>query len=128
MKGKIPIKAAQSISDAHDQAMVVIFGVAQQGNRFCLTTYGKTKKLCKLAGSFADQIADLIHAGAIVPPATEPDAHGEPREEEHARLNRARALWHNLQLAVHHLDTGIPPTPDALANMREALRRAGEPK
>jgi hypothetical protein len=80
-KGKIPIAAAKRISEDAGQDMVIVFGLSkpvegdEAGGKFQITTYGKTKLLCKLAASLADQIVNRINEGLIAPPDEEP-AHG----------------------------------------------------
>jgi hypothetical protein len=79
-KGKIPIAAAKRISEDAGQDMVIVFGLSKptepgSGGTFQITTYGKTKLLCKLAASLADQIVNRINEGLISPPDEEP-AHG----------------------------------------------------
>lgn len=70
--GDIPISDAAEICKKRGCAYVVVFGVREDGNQFHVTTYGMTKKLCKLAGAIGDQIADAILDGRVHPPETEP--------------------------------------------------------
>ena len=71
------IAAARDYGDTFDRPVVVVFSVLSDGNRFNVTTYGKSKKLCKLAAAFGDQIAQAVSRGDIAPTEVEPP--GEPR-------------------------------------------------
>ena len=50
----------------------VTFSIDRNGRAFHVTTFGETKKLCKLAGHFGDEIVRAINEGQIQPPAVEP--------------------------------------------------------
>jgi len=81
MAGKIPIKDAENISDKRKCPVVIIFGLEETGNRFTVTTYGKTKKLCRYAGDLGKKIADKILNGEINPSQIEPiDLPDKPAE------------------------------------------------
>ena len=56
--GRIPIGDARALSRKHGCPLVVIFAINPDKESFTITTYGATKKLCKLAASFGVQIAD----------------------------------------------------------------------
>jgi hypothetical protein len=76
--GKIPIEDAKRIATERRCPVVVIFGIEANGNRFTVTSYGMTRKLCKLGASLADQIAEAVMSGRILPPEEEPaDVGGE---------------------------------------------------
>jgi hypothetical protein len=70
--GEIPIADAAKICKARGCAYVIVFGVREDGQRFHVTTYGKTKTLCKVAGSICDQMADAVLNGKVAPPPKEP--------------------------------------------------------
>jgi hypothetical protein len=70
--GVIPISDAEAICNKRSCAYVIIFGVREDGERFHVTTYGMTKKLCKLAGIIGDQFADAVLNGRVAPPEQEP--------------------------------------------------------
>lgn len=70
--GEIPISDAANICKHRGCAYVIVFGVREDGQRFHVTTYGKNKQLCKLAGSIGDQIADAVMKGHVKPPESEP--------------------------------------------------------
>ena len=72
MPGKIPIDDAKRIATERRCPVVVIFGVSEDGSTFEVTTYGMTRKLCKLAASFGDQFAEAVFSGRVSPPAEEP--------------------------------------------------------
>lgn len=66
------IKSLKSFSKKFNRPIVVTFSIDADREGFHITTYGKNKILCKLAGSFGDQIAEAINSGSITPPETEP--------------------------------------------------------
>ena len=70
--GRIPIGDARRIARERGVSMVVMFAIHPDGERFTVTTYGATKKLCRLAAAYGDRIADGILSGRIVAPQTEP--------------------------------------------------------
>ena len=72
MKGKIPISDAKRISEARKLPIVIVFGLHADGHRISLSTWGKTKKLCKVAAGLADSIIQAVEMGRVVPPQTEP--------------------------------------------------------
>ncbi len=65
MKGKIPIKAVERLSEQYACRVVIVFGLNEDGDGFCLTTYGATVAKCKWAAEIGKQIADAIHHGTI---------------------------------------------------------------
>lgn len=72
--GRIPIAAARSLGQKYDCPVIVVFALHPPGdNRFTVTTYGQTKKLCRLAAEYGERIARGIELGEIQPSATEPD-------------------------------------------------------
>lgn len=57
---KIPITLAKDISNKYEYDMVIIIGKNKDGNGH-ITTYGKTKELCKEVGKIGQQdIADML--------------------------------------------------------------------
>lgn len=92
------IKALQDFAEEFDRSVVVAFSLEPDGDTFHITTYGKTKSLCKLAASLGDEISKGIADGAIRAPIIEPDhidttqvwkrvkyaklAHNHPEEEK----------------------------------------------
>ena len=70
--GKIPIGDAREIARKRQIPLVVIFGIEEGGASFHVTTYGMTKKLCRLAANFGEQFAQAIFDGTIAPPLEEP--------------------------------------------------------
>ena len=70
--GVIPIEDARNLSRKHGCRLVVIFAINPDVESFTVTTYGATKKLCKLAASFGTQFADAIMKGTVSPPQIEP--------------------------------------------------------
>jgi hypothetical protein len=75
--GEIPISDAADICKRRGCAYVIVFGVREHGDRFHVTTYGMTKKLCKVAGAIGDQFAEAVLKGNVVPPDTEPRINAE---------------------------------------------------
>ena len=72
MKGRIPIRDAQEISERRACPVVVIFAIEPGAERFTVTTYGATKKLCRHAASMGKQIAEKVLDGTVAPEAIEP--------------------------------------------------------
>ncbi len=70
--GKIPIGDARAIARKCQCPMIVIFGIDADGQQFHVTTYGMTKKFCRLAASFGEQFAQAIFNGTVEPPGQEP--------------------------------------------------------
>jgi hypothetical protein len=72
MPGKIPIKDAEKIAKARDCSMVIVFGMHENENRFTVTTYGKSKALCRLAADIGSKISEGILGGDITAEQKEP--------------------------------------------------------
>ena len=70
--GVIPVSDAKRIGKDRSCPIIVIFAIEELGNRFTVTTYGRTKKLCKLAASFGEQFSTAVLNGTVEPPQTEP--------------------------------------------------------
>ena len=68
---KIPIGDARELARKHNAPMVVVFAITTDGEQFCVTTYGATKKLCKLAASYGDQFAEAVLNGRVSVPSQE---------------------------------------------------------
>jgi len=66
-RGKIPIKAAERVSEQYDCPMVIIFGIERGGAQFCVTTFGEDRSLCSYAATLGEQIAEAILKGRIKP-------------------------------------------------------------
>jgi hypothetical protein len=66
------VAALRDFADRFGRKIVVTFSIDSDGTGFHMTTYGKTSKLCKLAGHFGDKIAEAVLAGTIAPPEVEP--------------------------------------------------------
>ena len=47
----------------HGYAMVVVYAVHDGGEQFTVTTYGKTKQLCKAASIAGEQLFELVKSG-----------------------------------------------------------------
>ncbi len=66
------VAALREFAAKFNRPIVVTLSIEPDGQRFHVTTFGKTQKLCKLAASFGEQIAKRIGDGTIVAPSTEP--------------------------------------------------------
>ena len=78
-RGKIPIKAAERLSDQYDCPMIVIYAIHDNGQRFTVTTYGKTKAMCRYAADLGRKFAKAILDREVEPAETEPlDVPNEP--------------------------------------------------
>jgi hypothetical protein len=75
--GRIPIGDARRVARERDVPMLVMFAIHPDGQEFTVTTYGMTKKLCKLAAAYGDRIADGVLQGKIAAPQTEPEGYPE---------------------------------------------------
>lgn len=73
MPGHIPVGDARHLSRKHGCPLVVIFAINPDRESFTVTTYGATKKFCKLAASFGTQFAEAIFDGTVSPPLIEPE-------------------------------------------------------
>jgi hypothetical protein len=69
---RMPIKAADRISDEYDCPIVIIFALRGNGDTFSVVTYGKTKALCRHAADIGNKIAEAIMGGEIIPAQIEP--------------------------------------------------------
>ena len=58
--GKIPVKAAEKLANEYDCPIVLIFAIHDNGDKFCVTTYGKSKALCRHAASLGKQFSEGI--------------------------------------------------------------------
>ena len=74
--GRIPIGDARKIARERGAPMVVIFAI-HPNETFSVTTYGATKKLCKLAATYGDAIANGVLSGTISAPQTEQEGYIE---------------------------------------------------
>ena len=70
--GQIPVVDAQAIGVKHDLPVVVVFAIHGEGEGFSTTTWGRTKKLCRLAASYGQQLSEAILSGEVIPPQAEP--------------------------------------------------------
>ncbi len=61
----IPIADAERISKQRSCPMVVIFAIHADCENFTVTTYGETKKLCRLAAMYGDEIAKRVLNGEM---------------------------------------------------------------
>lgn len=73
---KPDIEHLKDFSKKFNRPVVVTLSIYPDGENFHMTTYGATRKLCKLAGALGDEIAQAIHAGAIHAPQLEPKTMG----------------------------------------------------
>jgi len=80
------IAAAREYDKKFDRPVVVVFSLEKCGNRFSVTTYGRSKALCTLAAEFGDQIAQAVKDGVIAPPELEP-TEGAPVAQQWSRDN-----------------------------------------
>ena len=65
IKGSIPIRAAEHLSEQSGCPIVVIFALQPGLEKFTVVSYGATKKLCRVAASWGDSIAEEIFSGQI---------------------------------------------------------------
>lgn len=85
MRGKIPIRAAQRISEQSGCPVVIVFGLEASGERFTVTTYGATKAMCRHAADLSKQFAEAVLNGTVA-----------PSDEEPMELPNEPALWDGL--------------------------------
>ena len=74
----------------------------------CVATYGRSKKLCKVAGAIGDQIADAVLSGKVAPPSEEPEdgpAETMVRRRREDERDDLLGMFKGL-LAVIHRDGG----------------------
>lgn len=61
MQKRIPITKAKELSEQYGWDEIVIIGIDSLDESGCITTYGATKTLCKIAGNLGNIIAkDVI--------------------------------------------------------------------
>lgn len=70
--GLIPVSAARALARNYKCPMVVIYGIDRAGERFSVTTYGETQKLCRAAADVGRKISEGVLGGAIAPAREEP--------------------------------------------------------
>ena len=58
--GRIPIINAKHLSVAYRCPVVVIFAIHDNHKEFTVTTYGATKKYCKLAAEYGEQLSKAV--------------------------------------------------------------------
>lgn len=73
----IPLGDARKVAEARDCAKVIVFGLSVDGRHYCVTSYGRTRQLCREASVVADRIADLVLSGALRLSAAEGYGEGE---------------------------------------------------
>ncbi len=66
------IAALRDYAAKFDRPVVVAFSIEAGGERFRVTTFGKTKSLCRLAAGFGDAIAEAVRDGKIHAPPVDP--------------------------------------------------------
>lgn len=66
------IAALREFARKFDRPVVVTFSIDRDGERFYIDTFGETKSLCRLAGSFGDKIASAVASGQIAAPEIGP--------------------------------------------------------
>jgi hypothetical protein len=123
MKGRIPIDDAKRIATERRCPVVVIFGIEDEGNQFTVTSYGMTRKLCKLGASLADQFAEAIFSGKVESPAQEP-----PDTETdliHARVKELED-WANDALGALKCASESLPSETEAAFAEGLIRRAAK--
>lgn len=80
-KGLIPISAAKALSEKYKAPLVVVFSIHPDRENFTMTTYGETKKLCKLAAAYGEQFAAAVWQAAV------------EIQKEPAHLPEEPAMW-----------------------------------
>lgn len=79
MRGKAPVKSVERIAEQYDCPAVIVFAPHDGGNQFFMTTYGKTKALCRHPADLGKKFADAVLNGTVAPAAAEPqDMPSEP--------------------------------------------------
>lgn len=95
----IPIADAREISKKRSCPIVIIFGIEESGERYTITTYGRTKGLCAWAAKIAEDIHAAVLRGEIL------DAeHAENPYEEIDRLRTELSQRNN-----RYTQAGPPP-------------------
>jgi hypothetical protein len=59
----IPIKAAEKLSEQYNCPIVIVYAVLDGGEQFCVTSYGKSKALCRHAADLGRKLAEAILDG-----------------------------------------------------------------
>lgn len=72
MKANVPIKDAERISRERNCPVVIIFTLEGNGESFGVTTYGKTKALCRHAADLGKKISQKVFSQEITPAQQEP--------------------------------------------------------
>jgi len=62
--GIIPIKAAEGLAEKYCCPVVVVFAIHPDKENFTVTTYGQTKKLCKVAAAYGEKLAAAVYDAA----------------------------------------------------------------
>ena len=75
--GAIPISDARELATKRKTPIVVIFAIEEGGDRYSLTTYGKTKKLCGWAAKVGHDIHQAVLDGTILDAAHADDPYAE---------------------------------------------------
>lgn len=60
MQKRIPITKAKELSKQYGWSRILIIGIDDSDDSGCITTYGTTKKLCKLAEELGDNLGKQI--------------------------------------------------------------------
>ncbi len=82
-RANIPIKAAEDISKTYDCPVVIVFSIEGNGNTFGVTTYGRTKALCRHAADLGKKFSEAVLNGTVEPAQVEPmDIPDEPTQWE----------------------------------------------
>ena len=75
----VPIADARRIGEKRKCPVVVIWAIEDDTSRFTVTTWGKTKKLCRHAADLGKKLTDAILNSDVQPAASEPlDLPDEP--------------------------------------------------
>jgi hypothetical protein len=72
MTTSIPIKDAEEISKRRGCPVVIIFGIDAIGDRFTVTTYGRSRKLCRHAADLGKKFSASVLNGTVTPAPAEP--------------------------------------------------------
>lgn len=70
------VAALRDFADKFGRSVVVAFSIEPDGKAFCVTSFGQTKQLCKMAAVFGNEIFEHAQSGKFTMPQVEPD--GEP--------------------------------------------------
>lgn len=70
--GRIPIGDARELSRKHGCPIVVVFAIHPDRETFTVTSYGATKKLCRLGADYANKIAEAVLDAQVKPAEVEP--------------------------------------------------------